>query len=151
MPVSTRIKVGSSMVITVQGKDEKDLIEQASFFGELPCKCGRCDSGELAFKYRRTDDYDFYELVCKACEATYALGQKKEGGKLYPRGNKETGEWDEKYVGEGRGDRRNDRGRDDRRDDRRDSRRDSRTERGSYRRDDRADPEQGMEEDDIPF
>lgn len=101
MPISTRIKVGNSLLITISAGDEKELIEKASFFGELPCKCGKCGGGNIAFKYRkatsRGKDYDFYELTCKDCDATYSLGQRMDGG-LYPRGNKETGEWDEKYV-----------------------------------------------------
>jgi hypothetical protein len=156
--LSTQITIGALLKINVQAKSAEDLFREASLWYELPCKCGKCDSQNIGMRFRQTKDYDFYELKCLDCEATFALGQKKEanGGGLYPRGDKDTGEWEVKYEG---GDRRDDdRGRDRHRDERggggrgdrgRDDRRGSDRERvarghddrggdrrGSYRKDD---------------
>lgn len=148
MAIQIKTKVGNS-VISISGKDEKDLIEQVSFFEELPCECGKCQSKNLGFRYRRAKDYDFYELRCKDCRATFALGQKKEGGGLYPRGSQERdheGEWEAEYKGD-RGER-HDR-RDDRDRDRGDSRNDRRGDRQDSRRDDRRTT--AADDDDIAF
>jgi hypothetical protein len=154
------------MKINVQAKSIEDLIIDTSLLYELPCKCGKCESDDLGFRFRTSKSngkkYDFFELKCLACEATYALGQKMEGG-LYPRGHKDTGEWEVKYEGNDRSDdsrdhqRSDDRGRgrgrdDDRgsdrgrgRDDRRGGDRDRGREessdrgRGGYRKDDAGD------------
>jgi len=148
MATALKINIGKFQ-IQVTGKTEEDLFEQVSFWAELPCECGKCKSKNIVPQHRRTgngkDIYDFYELRCNDCRATYSCGQKKEGG-LYPRGHKDTGEWEEEYKGTGQTDSR----RDDRRDDRR----------GNDRRDDRGRSEsrgqrQGKTEeedpDDIPF
>jgi hypothetical protein len=115
MAIALKINIGKFQ-IQVTGKSEEEVFEQVSFFAELPCECGLCKSKNIVPRHRRTgsgkDLYDFYELVCADCKATFACGQKKEGG-LYPRGNKETGGWDEEYKPQDRDERR-----DTRRDDR---------------------------------
>lgn len=145
MAITLRMKIGGSE-IAVAGKDLKEIIEQASIFYELPQECGLCQCKHLGFRHRRTDDYDFFEQVCLECGATYSLGQKKEGGGLFPRGNKDTGEWEPKYE------KKSDQRRDDRRDDRRDSRQDDR--RDTRREDRQPTNRRGTapdDQDDVPF
>jgi hypothetical protein len=178
--LSTQITIGSQLKINVQAKTTEDLFIEASLWYELPCKCGKCESDRLGLRYRRSKDYDFYELVCLDCEATFALGQKKEssGGGLYPRGNKDTGEWDVKHEREERHSRDDDRGdsrgsdrgrgRDDDRGRGRDDRRHSderggggrgdRGDRGGSRREESSDrgrgsyrKDAGGESDDVPY
>lgn len=112
--ITLKFKIGKA-VIEVAGRNEKELIEDASLFYELPCECGLCKSTNLGFRHRRTTDYDFYEMLCLECRATYAFGQKKEGGGLFPKGK--DGDWEPKYErqerSDDRGDSRNDRRRDD--------------------------------------
>lgn len=157
MAITMRLKIGGSE-IAVAGKNLKELIREASVFSELPCECGLCKSKNIGFKYRMTKDEDeYYEMLCRDCLATYALGQHKNGDTLFPKGNKDTGGWDEKY--ERRKD--DDRGRDDRKNDRQDDRRDSRREepRGRQQDERRREPERKGgrgadhpdEEDNIPF
>jgi hypothetical protein len=152
MATALKINIGKFQ-IQVTGKTEEDLFEQVSFWAELPCECGKCKSKNIVPQHRRTgngkDIYDFYELRCNDCRATYSCGQKKEGG-LYPRGHKDTGEWEEEYKGTGQTDSR----RDDRRDERRDDRGrsdDRRGERQDSRGGGRGKAEPEDDEDAIPF
>lgn len=146
--LSTQATIGD-MKINVQGRDLRELIEQASPIYECPQECGLCHSRKLGFRFRVASGYDFYELKCMECEATFAFGQQKKenGGGLFPRGSTERGhegQWEPKFEGRdrdnrdddrsgggrnyrGRDERRGDdrgRGRDDRRDDRRGNRSD---------------------------
>ena len=127
--ITLKLKVGKA-VVEVTGKNEKEVIEDASIFYEMPCSCGLCKSNNIGFRHRAHKDYSFYELLCLDCLATFAFGQRKEGGGLFPKGN-DDGNWEPKYEGKGGH---------DRDDDRRDSRRDSRDEprgRSTEREDDR--------------
>lgn len=101
MSVKLKFKIGG-IVVEVTGQHEEDAWKEASFWNELPCECGNCQSKLIALRFRQAKEYDFYELICRECGYTYACGQKMGGG-LYPRGNKETGEWDPPYEGGGGG------------------------------------------------
>lgn len=107
MAIGLKINIGKFQ-IQVSGKTEEEVFEQVSFFAELPCECGLCKSKNIVPRHRRTKDYDFYELKCADCKATFACGQKKEGG-LYPRGSQvkgHEGEWEEEYKRDDNDDRR---------------------------------------------
>lgn len=121
--LSTQATIGN-MKINVQGRDLRELIEQASPIYECPQQCGLCGSKNLGLRFRMASGYDFYEVKCMECEATFAFGQQKKenGGGLFPRGSQDKGEWEKKYERgdhdrDDRGSR--DRGRDNHRDDRR--------------------------------
>lgn len=98
MPLQYKFKFGSGL-LAINAKDEKQLIEQVSFWDECPRECGACQSKNIGMKHRVAGGYHFYELICRDCGYLYALGQKQDGTGLYPRGNKETGEWEPPYQG----------------------------------------------------
>lgn len=80
-------KVGST-AIQVEAETVKELIEQLSFFNELPKSCGNCNKGDLGFRHRHTSGYDFYELVCANpdCGHTFSLGTPKDDTtRLFPK------------------------------------------------------------------
>jgi hypothetical protein len=49
--------------VTLEAPSPKELIQQLSFYSQLPQECPICSSG-LAFSYRETQGYKFWSLVC---------------------------------------------------------------------------------------
>ena len=96
-----KIKVGDNE-ISVSGKDEKEVIEQASFFSQLPCSCGNCDSKEIGFSHQRPQNqYDYYQMKCKSCGWEFKFGMRKDDGGLFPKpsDNKAKHGWQAPYSG----------------------------------------------------
>ncbi len=98
-----KIKVGRNE-IQVSGKDEREVIEQASFFGQLPAACGHCDSEEIGFCHScAQNQYDYYFLKCKGCGWEYKMGIRKSDHKLFPKPEKNNDKgWVAPYQGPGR-------------------------------------------------
>jgi hypothetical protein len=72
-----------STTVTLEAPSPKELIQQLSFYSQLPQECPVCGSG-LAFSYREAQGYKFWSLVCSGKpqhEATF--GQYKADGGLF--------------------------------------------------------------------
>lgn len=81
----TRLKFSfGPFEVVVEGQKETDVIFQASFWGEVAAHCvGR---KQVAFKYRSSQGYDFYEVVDLITGERLPLGQRKDGSGLWPKG-----------------------------------------------------------------
>jgi len=84
MSIQLHIQVGSNKVV-ISAENERDLIKQASFFGQLPCQCGNCESPDIGFVHTSPQGYDFYMLRCKNCDWEYKFGIRKEDHNLFPK------------------------------------------------------------------
>ena len=74
--------------ITVEGGNSKELFKSLASAEEIFAadrQCGLCGGEDLRHRVRQTTDYEFFELVCFACSATLAYGQRKSDGQLFPR------------------------------------------------------------------
>jgi hypothetical protein len=81
MSVTIQTKLGIH-TITVTGSDDKEAIEKLGCFGELPQSDP--DGNPVSLGHRKAQGYDFYELRGQN-GWRYALGQAKEGGRLFPK------------------------------------------------------------------
>lgn len=80
----------------VDGESAKALFSQIASIQEVfdaEHACGMCDSTDIRYLARKVDDFDFYELACRACHARFAFGQAKKGGALFPKRKDEDGNW----------------------------------------------------------
>lgn len=53
--------------------------------------CGACQSVDICFRSRQVDDFEFFELACRSCNARLQFGQHKKGGGLFPKRRDEDG------------------------------------------------------------
>lgn len=72
-------KVGSGM-IEITENDFKAIWAKASFFGDFPKACGKCDSLDIVPMQKSPKGNDYYGLKCKACGSEFTFHQRKEGG-----------------------------------------------------------------------
>ena len=84
------------LLFEVLGETTKDLFAgvanlQEVFDAEESCGC--CNQTDIRYSHRTVDDYQFYELVCRACGAQFQFGQKKKGGALFPKRKAEDGSY----------------------------------------------------------
>jgi len=96
MPVTIKTKVGQNE-ITVSGDDDKDLIKKISFWGQLPKKCGNCESDAIGFGHADRSGFDFYFMKCSSCQYEFKFGQKKDHSGLFPKSNK----WEAPFASSG--------------------------------------------------
>ena len=61
----------------------RSLAEVQSIF-EADKSCGRCNSPNLQFRVRNTEEGEYYELVCLDCFSTLCFGQPRKGS-LWPK------------------------------------------------------------------
>ena len=103
MSVKLTYLLDGGHTIAVEVPDVKACFAAVSHCQEVfsPDACGHCDAkfgtgkATVRYKHRTTkENHKFYELVCSKCGWEMGLGQKKEGGALFPRG-----EWKEPYQG----------------------------------------------------
>lgn len=77
--LKANVKFGS-VPVQIEAETLKELIQEASFFADVPTEC-QCGSHNLVPRHRNVDDNDFYEIQCQDCLHTMRLGQyKKENG-----------------------------------------------------------------------
>ena len=102
MAMQMKIKVGLNE-IQVSGEDEKELIEAASFFGQLPCSCGNCQSQEIGFSHRTAlkdgKPCHFYGMRCNSCKWEFKFGVRQDGSGLFPKPSDDSskGGWQAPY------------------------------------------------------
>jgi hypothetical protein len=81
------------LILRVEGETQKDLFRElarAQETFEAETECGICKGTEIRFRVRAVDDNEYYELRC-SCGATFAFGQHKKGGSLFPKRKAEDG------------------------------------------------------------
>ena len=72
----------------LEGSNPKELlraIAEVQEVFEADTSCGCCGKDKLIFRVRVTGDNEFYELHCQDCSAVLSFGQRKTGGRLYPK------------------------------------------------------------------
>lgn len=82
-----------NLVLKVEGETQKDLFRElarAQEIFEAESECGLCQSADIRFRVRTIEDNEYFELAC-ACGATFAFGQHKKGGGLFPKRKGENG------------------------------------------------------------
>lgn len=91
MQISIRLNDVTS--VTVRSDDQRDLIEAAAFFQELPQACPVCKA-PVVFTARHPQSFNYYGLRCTgrpAHESTF--GVKKEGGALFYKASEPWTSW----------------------------------------------------------
>lgn len=96
---------GSHLVFDLAAENCKELfalVAEVQEIFEADTSCGQCGAAELRYRVRTVDGNDFYELLCSSCQATLALGQTKDGKRLFPKRDKsKTRGWRPAYVPQG--------------------------------------------------
>lgn len=101
MPIQLKMKIGQNEV-TITGKDEKEIIADASFWGQLPGECGSCHSKEIGFVHSTPSGYEYYMMKCRSCGYEFKFGIRKEDHKLFPKPEKNnTAGWVPPFQGGG--------------------------------------------------
>lgn len=57
------IPIAGDAIVEISGNDNKELIEQASFWMTLPKACPECES-PLILSFRRPQNFPYYGLIC---------------------------------------------------------------------------------------
>lgn len=84
--IKCNIKIGNAS-IQIEGSTEVEVVENAGFWGEVPCECGNCRSDKVGFFSRRAQGYLYVGVQCKDCSYTLNFGQNQEGGRLFIKGD----------------------------------------------------------------
>lgn len=99
-----RYQVNPGLVFEAESETTKELFRsladiQEAFEGDKTC--GLCE-GPIQFRVRTIDKNEFFELVCRKCGGTLALGQTKDGERIYPKrkGDEQARGWEEAYTGQ---------------------------------------------------
>lgn len=99
--IHVRTTLGENVTVTVAAETVKEVIQQASFFTELPTKCPLCDS-PVHFNFRNPGNFNYYGLRCTGTNPHECnFGAHKEGGTLFYKGKDSWG--DEYKSGDGGG------------------------------------------------
>lgn len=80
--------------LKVDANSQKDLFRAAAGFLEVfeaETNCGLCNSNRVRPQTRTVDAFEFFELVCEACDARFEFGQHKNGQTLFPKRRDEDG------------------------------------------------------------
>ena len=85
MSIEITQKVGTGINVTIRAEKQKEAVETAAFFGDLPSKCQKCGCENLTFTVRRPETFVYYGLKCKGCLAEFQFGQYKDGSGLFPK------------------------------------------------------------------
>lgn len=70
----------------VEEERGKNLLANASFFGDIPSKCGVCGSENVHLNMNKakakdgSGEYTYLKVICKDCNARSQLGEYKSGG-----------------------------------------------------------------------
>lgn len=81
------------LVVKVEGQLFSAIIRGISEVEEVlrNDKCGCCESVNVRPNYRRSGNYDFYEMLCQDCGAALGLGVRQSDQRLFPRRKDEDG------------------------------------------------------------
>ncbi len=65
----------------VENEKAFDVLAEASIFGDIPEKCGLCESENVHLNFNQTKDgFKFLKVICKDCNGRSQLGSYKTGG-----------------------------------------------------------------------
>lgn len=77
------------LLIKLEAGEQKALfkrIAEAEQVFDATTHCGQCGGTDLSYQVRTVKDgSEYYELLCRSCEATMQFGQHKLGGTLFPK------------------------------------------------------------------
>ena len=93
MELQITMRLGDGMSVTVRSDDQRELIEAAAFFQELPTTCPVCKA-TIVFTARHPQSFNYYGLRCTgrpSHETTF--GVKKEGGALFYKASEPWTAW----------------------------------------------------------
>lgn len=93
MEMQISMRLGESATVTVRSDDQRELVEAAAFFQELPQQCPVCKA-TVVFTARHPQSFNYYGLRCTgrpAHESTF--GVKKEGGALFYKASEPWTAW----------------------------------------------------------
>lgn len=85
--MKAKYAISNQLVFEVEEKNSKEVfrsIAEIQDAFEADKSCGLCD-GPIQFRVRTVDKNEFFELVCRVCGGTLALGQTKDGERIYPK------------------------------------------------------------------
>ncbi len=91
---ATYVTESGRLTFDCEAETAKELFAQLGSIQEIfeaELKCGACGSIEIRYSYRVVDEYQYYELTCRGCQAQFKFGQKKKGGDLFPKRKDEDG------------------------------------------------------------
>jgi hypothetical protein len=104
MSIEIRQTVGTGINVTIRADKQKEAVEAAAFFGDLPTKCGKCGCSNLTFTVRRPETFVYYGLKCKDCLAEFQFGQYKDQSGLFPKFNEGWKTYQERMADQSGGD-----------------------------------------------
>jgi hypothetical protein len=85
--MKAQLKVRTNLTVELEAEQQTDLFRLLAsaleVFGEA--ECGKCKSGNLAFRVRTVKATAFFEIVCNDCRAVLSMGVHRTGGTLFPR------------------------------------------------------------------
>jgi hypothetical protein len=93
MEIKLVLALAAGARVEVTADNVKSVVEQASFFQELPSACPVCDA-PVQFTCRHPQGFDFYGMRCTgqpAHETTF--GVHKEGGTLFYKASEPWSTW----------------------------------------------------------
>ena len=93
MEMQITIRLGEATSVTVRSDDQRELVEAAAFFQELPKACPVCRA-PVVFTARHPQSFNYYGLRCTgrpSHESTF--GVKKEGGALFYKASEPWTAW----------------------------------------------------------
>ena len=102
--MKARYSISNQLLFEGEGDNPKEVfrsIAEIQDAFEADKSCGLCE-GAIQFRVRTVDKNEFFELVCRNCQGTLALGQTKDGERLYPKrkGEESHRGWEEAYTGQ---------------------------------------------------
>lgn len=80
--VTIKLRIGRSM-LEMQANNEKDIHKFCAIYGALPNVCDNCQSDDIYLSHKSPKGNDYYTLVCKKCNASMRIHQKKEDKGFY--------------------------------------------------------------------
>ena len=93
MEIKLVLALGAGARVEVTADNVKAIIEQASFFQDLPSACPVCDAPVL-FTCRHPQGFDFYGLRCTGRPSHETIfGVHKEGGTLFYKASEPWSAW----------------------------------------------------------
>lgn len=69
--------------LQIETEGLKPLFMASGFFASIPAKCGHCGSDDLTLNGKKNSGFDFYGVLCRACNHELKFGQRKEDGGLF--------------------------------------------------------------------
>jgi hypothetical protein len=93
MEMEITMRLGETTTVTVRSDDQREIVEAAAFFQELPKACPVCKS-PVVFTARHPQSFNYYGLRCTgrpSHESTF--GVKKEGGALFYKASEPWTSW----------------------------------------------------------